>query len=882
MLRRWLAVLRAQQDDPARPASPSSSASASTAPDPPSDPEPDPDPETDWDALTLAADESGDAARAGADQDASHGVDLGVDPSDARDPTRLVFSAADADASSTTYSAPGFEPDRDTNHDTRIATVSFRFRDVLIRSRALERLVEAYARRPAASTVESALLLELFRATTMDDAVADALGDGLRRAAAAVAARDAEVQLRDEDFVGMLVAAAASVKLEGEAETLRVAKGTLDAELERAAEDVARATTHARERSDDDGNPTMGIEPATESRQRSGSNAAEVVADADGAASPTSRDVAATSRDVVAATSRDVITTTTPRDTSTAPPCTAPPSTAPPSAAPPPTAALASATRRALSLARRAFAAASTRREKIHQSAGIEPTASADALRRLRAASETLAVAKRDVAALSEESRARLLEAETFADAKSAHLRARAEDARRAHAALDDERAALAARLAELTTRTDAAFHVATHAEEELAAFESSDATVRATLETRVRDLASRGAEYDAEAAAVAATTRAVETVAAARVRAMADEVDAADACEAKARERYVVAARMHGEGLVGAARLCLRRCVFCADEAADAGAKLARADQLGLGAEVAADLRAGARSVVKKYLEAEEGARAVFAAAKITRRDAETVAPGATKAERASGFESESSFPRGALADVFAEMDALREDFEALERPEMAAWGMESEEGEGEESEEEGERTEAENGTEAENEDGGVGADDPTAPAPQEPREAEEVEEAEEAEEVENTTEFAEEVHPEAHHPEAHHPEAHRLEAPEADPRPENPENPDDPEDLDEPDEVERTAIANDSEETRKATDDAPIDANDDENDGDDDVDDWLSEDGDDAAKGETTEAAEDDDGVDAWPDVDAPAVARTADAPAVARTADTSASRE
>ena len=206
-----------------------------------------------------------------------------------RDPTRLVFSAADADASSTTYSAPGFEPDRETNHDTRIATVSFRFRDVLIRSRALERLVEAYARRPAASTVESALLLELFRATTMDDAVADALGDGLHRTAAAVAARDAEVQLRDEDFVGMLVAAAASVKLEGEAETLRVAKETLDAELERAAEDVARATTHARERSDDDGNPTMGIE----SRQRSGSNAAEVVADADGAASPTSRDVAA-------------------------------------------------------------------------------------------------------------------------------------------------------------------------------------------------------------------------------------------------------------------------------------------------------------------------------------------------------------------------------------------------------------------------------------------------------------------------------------------------------------------------------------------------------------------------------------------------------------
>ena len=78
----------------------------------------------------------------------------------------------------------------------------------------------------------------------------------------------------------------------------------------------------------------------------------------------------------------------------------------------------------------------------MHRSAGIEPVASADALRRLRAASETLAVAKRDVAALSEESRARLLEAETFADAKSARLRARAEDTRRGTPALDDERAA--------------------------------------------------------------------------------------------------------------------------------------------------------------------------------------------------------------------------------------------------------------------------------------------------------------------------------------------------------------------------------------------------------------------------------------------------------
>ena len=832
MLRRWLAVLRAQQDDPPRPASPASPASASTTtpadaslPATPagSSSDPDPDPDRDWDALTLAADESGDAARAGADQDASRGVDLGVDPADARDPTRLVFPAADAESSSTTSSAPGFEPDRETNHDDFHALArarAFRFRDVLIRSRALERLVESFARRPASSPVESALLLDLFRETTMDDAVADALGDGLRRASAAVAARDAEVQLRDEDLVGMLVAAAASVKREGEAEASRGAWSRLDAELDRAFEIVERATKHAREKAEGDdrcaGGSTPGIEPTTSSA--------------------------------------------------------------------PPTAELASATRRALWLARRAFDAASTRREKTRQSAGIEPVTSADALRRLHAASETLAAAKRDVAALSEESRARLLEAETFADAKSAELRVKADDARRAHAELDAERAALAARLAELTKRTDAAFDIATHAEEECAAFESSDATVRATLETRVRDLASRGEEYDAEAAAAAATAEAVEAIAAARVRAMANEVNAADACEANARARYVAAARAHAEGLAGAARLCLGRLRFCADEAADAGAKLERADQLGLGAEVAADLRAGGRSVVKKYLEAEEGARAVFAAAETTRRDAETVAPGETKfaaeeEEAAAGAEigAESESSGGALADVFAEIDALRAEFEALERPEMAAWGVESQV-EGEEREEEGERTEAEK-------DGG---EDSAAAAARESREAEEVEApseepAELAEPEEAEPEEAErvpEAHPEAHpqarpqarpqappetHPEGIHPETHPEGInPETHPEGIHPEAPEaTPEDLDDPDTAEETAAANESEETRTATDDAPIAANDDEND---DVDDWLSDDGDDGAKGEATEASDDDDGADGWPDVDAPVVACTA----------------
>ena len=282
----------------------------------------------------------------------------------------------------------------------------------------------------------------------------------------------------------------------------------------------------------------------------------------------------------------------------------------------------------------------------------------------------------------------------------------------------------------------------------------------------------------------------------------------------------------------------------------------------------------------VKKYLEAEEGARAVFAAAKITRRDAETAAPGATKAERASRFESERrSEGRSRTSSRRTRSGGVR----GVGKTDTAAWGMESEEGEGEESEEEGERTEAENGTRRENgrrarrTDGGgerrrrVGADDPTAPAPREPSRGEEAEEAEEVEEVENTTEFAEEASRGAPS-EKHHPDSARLEA-RADPQRENPENPDDPEDLDDPDEVERPrsrttpkrrgrrrTTRRSTRTTTRTRDHGRL---------------ALRRAA--TTQGRAFEAAEDDDGADARPDVDALAVARTADAPS-SRTADTS----
>ena len=149
MLRRWLAVLRAQQDDPARPAdplvvrvrldSPGSSFGPRTG--------------RPGNRLGRADTRRGRERRRRA---------RGRGPGRLRrcrprrrplrragpDPPDSSFPPPTPTPSPTpTSQAPGSSPTRETNHDTRIATVSFRFRDVLIRSRALERLVEAYARR---------------------------------------------------------------------------------------------------------------------------------------------------------------------------------------------------------------------------------------------------------------------------------------------------------------------------------------------------------------------------------------------------------------------------------------------------------------------------------------------------------------------------------------------------------------------------------------------------------------------------------------------------------------------------------------------------------------------------------------------------------------
>ena len=242
----------------------------------------------------------------------------------------------------------------------------------------------------------------------------------------------------------------------------------------------------------------------------------------------------------------------------------------------------------------------------------------------------TLEKAKVDVAALSEDSRTQLIEAERFRDDKSAELKA-AEDAVEAeHATLEKRREALESELADVRAKSADAASRLQMAVEERREFEESNETIRATLEIKVRDLSLRAAEYDAEATAVGACGKVLSNVATCRADALAAAGTAASADEAAARKRLVVAVGAHAEGQANAMRLCLKRLTFCAQELGETRSKQARAAELGLGGDVASDLSAATATIERKYLEAEDGMKAVIAAGATLKREAEVVVPAA------------------------------------------------------------------------------------------------------------------------------------------------------------------------------------------------------------------------------------------------------------
>jgi len=505
-----------------------------------------------WASLEVAAGERADAARAGAEQDsAAAGLARGApSPVDA-------FGLLPSDGAAVTFRDEGGDSLQGAVEGA-VEGAALTFRDVVLRSGALEALVLSYVDAPSSGDVETSLLVELLRDALMFDVrgvqgegsvegaeggaslAASSLVASLAAATDAIRAQgDAEVQLGAAELRAMLAASIKSAKKIGGVEALanrerrlrrelasiaRAARGGAlgagGADLAAALADLAAGQDEEDERrsgrssSKDRGSPEE-ESPEVVERQQERSERSE----GGGFAAPE----------------------------------------------------LAAATRRAVDVARTAHESAHARRVRLDaelsgsvsgsgSNAPGRSNATAEALGTLRAAAETLTRAGADADALRLESRAQLLDAQSFRDRKSSELAA-------AEEAVKTESDRLATRVAELrdelarTERkaTDAAARAKLAAEERLE-FEEAHGAVRDALQSKVSDLDRRVREYAAESAAVEAVAVCVGAVAEHRKNALKTLASDAKIDEARARGAYVASVAAHARGQAGAARLCLDR----------------------------------------------------------------------------------------------------------------------------------------------------------------------------------------------------------------------------------------------------------------------------------------------------------------------------------
>ena len=660
-----------EKNIPDAPAAPAAEASSS----PPGSPS---DPDAEWADVQMPAHGRTVAPAIVAAADDRVSIDVVVDAANVSSASVLRFRSERAKISSF-----GDKGDDDDESDV------FDFRDVLLRSRCLENLVASFADEPAADDDEARLFLKLVDALVwdassekspdetsepgVDSRISSSLVACVARAGAALRdpKRTAEVQLGDDALVAMLSAGAGSVKKIGAAETLLRRERRLRRALEANAGAV-RLLSHEASESSSRG--------AGAGREKTSVSGAEGSTDSTNAPSPTRSSLEEEIRQtrsaddetsdvkkiVVEKNADDVVRAVTP------------------------TSALAAATRLGVDLSRRAHDHAAARALRLAAESELAPTE--DALVRCRASLETLAHASTDVAGLSEQSRARLLEAERFRETKLRECVEAETKKRDDAAAAEKRRADAAAALAAAELEASRASEEAERATAERVAFEESAEAVRETLERKVRDLHDRAEEYKAESRAIGVVRDALREIARARARFLEAASAAAADDVASARSRYVEAAKAHGEGQAGAARLCLARLRFCKKELEETRRKRAEASALGIRGgggdgdsarlgdvvtstergSLSADLRAAQRSIERAYVEAEEGAKAVFAAAEASRREATAIAPTAFCSKAESGGSRKGDPPTIDLATVFCAIDDARAAFaaEAATRP--------------------------------------------------------------------------------------------------------------------------------------------------------------------------------------------------------------------
>ena len=662
-----------EKNIPDAPAAPAAEASSS----PPGSPS---DPDAEWADVQMPAHGRTVAPAIVAAADDRVSIDVVVDAANVSSASVLRFRSERAKISSF-----GDKGDDDDESDV------FDFRDVLLRSRCLENLVASFVVEPAADDDEARLFLKLVDALVwdassekssdetsepgVDSRISSSLVACVARAGAALRdpKRTAEVQLGDDALVAMLSAGAGSVKKIGAAETLLRRERRLRRALEANAGAV-RLLSHEASASSSRG--------AGAGREKTSVSGAEGSTDSTNAPSPTRSSLEEEIRQTRSADDDDVKKIVVEKNADHVVRAVTPTST------------LAAATRLGVDLSRRAHDHAAARALRLAAESELAPTE--DALVRCRASLETLAHASTDVAGLSEQSRARLLEAERFRETKLRECVEAETKKRDDAAAAEKRRADAAAALAAAELEASRASEEAERATAERVAFEESAEAVRETLERKVRDLHDRAEEYKAESRAIGVVRDALREIARARARFLEAASAAAADDVASARSRYVEAAKAHGEGQAGAARLCLARLRFCKKELEETRRKRAEASALGIRGgggdgdsarlgdvvtstergSLSADLRAAQRSIERAYVEAEEGAKAVFAAAEATRREATAIAPTAFEqktvdAEKKSGGSTRAD-PPGSLATVFCAIDDARAAFaaEAATRP--------------------------------------------------------------------------------------------------------------------------------------------------------------------------------------------------------------------
>ena len=406
MLRRWLAALRASSSAPSAPSNDETEAAKASSKEDvdtsnessaesskESDSADSSGKEKEWASLEVAEKEKPDAARAGGEQDvASTPGGLANAPSPIN-----AFGLLDAggvgDAALTFFEEPstlGAVPDDPTVPGSIPDDVesALTFRDVVLRSKALEKLADTYVDAPSSGDVETALFVELLAQTLMiETSEMDEEGDGgssamesdssvntlaakfaaLQAAAAdAVRAHDAEVQLGDAELRAMLTAAVGSAKKVAGVEALYSRERALERELVKICT-VANV-----------GGELGGLVALLGCR---------------GVPSNGDESVGA---DESSVSSNDAKKTTPPKS----------PGSGKDSSVGFAAPELAAATRRAVDVARRAHESASARAQRLDAEHGETPTA--EASRHLRSANETLERASADVANLSKDSSAQV------------------------------------------------------------------------------------------------------------------------------------------------------------------------------------------------------------------------------------------------------------------------------------------------------------------------------------------------------------------------------------------------------------------------------------------------------------------------------------------